>query len=52
MFVLALVYLIILVVAIIGSFWNDPWGARLSGFAVWVLFAIIGFTLFWNTLNR
>ena len=52
MFLLALVYLIILVVAVIGSFWDDPRGARLSGWAQWILFAIIGFVLFWDTLNK
>ena len=52
MFLLALVYLIILVVAAIGYFWNDPRGARISGIAQWVLFAIIGFVLFWGILNR
>lgn len=52
MFLLALVYLIILVVAAIGYFWNDPRAVRISGFAQWVLFAIIGFCLFWNILNR
>lgn len=52
MFLLALVYLIILVVAFIGSMVSDPRGARISGFAQWVLFAIIGFVLFWSVLNR
>lgn len=52
MFLLGLIYLIILVVAIVGSFWNDPRGARISGFAQWVLFAIIGFVLFWSVLNK
>lgn len=52
MFLLALIYLIILVVAAIGYFWNDPRGVRIAGFAQWVLFAIIGFVLFWSVLNR
>jgi len=30
----------------------DPRGARLTGFAIWVLFAIIGFVLFAKELNR
>lgn len=52
MFLLALIYLIILVVAAVGYFWNDPRGLRVSGLAQWVLFAIIGFVLFWNILNK
>lgn len=52
MFLLALVYLIILLVAILGSFWNDPRAVRLSGFAQWTLFAIIGIVLFWSVLNK
>jgi hypothetical protein len=52
MFLLALVYLIILVVAALGFVWNDPRVVRLSGAAQWVLFAIIGFVLFWSVLNR
>lgn len=52
MFLLALIYLIILVVAALGYLWNDPRVVRISGFAQWVLFAIIGFVLFWNILNK
>ena len=52
MFLLALVYLIILVVAAVGVFWNDPRGVRISGIAQWVLFAIIGFVLFFSVLNK
>lgn len=52
MFLLALIYLIILVVAAVGYFWNDPRGVRISGIAQWILFAIIGFVLFWSVLNR
>ncbi len=52
MFLLGLIYLIILVVAAIGYFWNDPRGVRISGIAQWVLFAIIGFVLFWSVLNK
>ncbi len=49
---LAIVYLVILVVAALGYFWNDPRGVRISGVAQWVLFAIIGFVLFFKELNR
>lgn len=53
MFLLALIYLIILVVALLGIVWNeDARFTRLSGAAQWVLFAIIGFVLFWNVLNK
>lgn len=52
MFLLALVYLIILVVAALGYIWTDPRGVRIAGWAQWVLFAIIGFVLFWNVLNK
>jgi len=52
MFLLALVYLIILVVAFVGLVWNDPRVVRLSGAAQWVLFAIIGIVLFWSVLNK
>ncbi len=52
MFLLALVYLIILVVAFVGVVWDDPRVVRLSGWAQWILFAIIGFCLFWNVLNK
>lgn len=52
MFLLALVYLIILVVfGIFGVAWGDPI-ARRGGVAQFVLFAIIGFALFWNVLNK
>ncbi len=49
---LAIVYLIILVVTFIGSFWNDPRFVRITGLAQWILFAIIGFVLFAKELNR
>ena len=49
---LALVYLIILVVAAIGYFWDDPRAVRVGGIAQWVLFAIIGVVLFWKVLNQ
>ena len=52
MFLLALVYLIILVVAGLGYVWNDPRAVRLSGAAQWVLFAILGVVLFWGVLNK
>jgi hypothetical protein len=52
MFLLALIYLIILVVAALGFIWNDPRVVRLSGAAQWALFAIIGIVLFWNILNK
>jgi hypothetical protein len=52
MFLLALVYLIILVIAAVGAFWNDPRAVRIGGIAQWVLFAIIGFALFWSVLNK
>lgn len=52
MFLLALIYLIILVVAAIGYFWDDPRGVRVSGIAQWVLFAIIGFVLFSSVLSK
>jgi hypothetical protein len=52
MFLLALVYLIILVVAAIGYFWPDPRAVRIGGFAQWVLFVIIGIVLFWSVLNK
>ncbi len=52
MFLLALVYLVILIVwAIFGITWADPVGRR-GGIAQFVLFAIIGFVLFWNVLNK
>lgn len=50
MFLLALVYLIILVVWAIFSL-RAPEG-RWGGVAQLVLFAIIGFVLFWSVLNR
>lgn len=50
MFLLALIYLIILVVLIVFSF-SDRW-TRYGGIASLILFAIIGFCLFWNVLNR
>jgi len=49
MFILGLVYLIILVIGAIGYFWEN---ARISSTAQWILFAIIGFVLFWSVLNR
>lgn len=52
MFLLALIYLIILVVAGLGYIWDDPRVVRIGGFAQWVLFVIIGFVLFWSVLNR
>ncbi len=52
MFLLGLIYLIILVVAIAGSFWDNPKGARISGFAQWILFAIIGGVLFYSVLSK
>lgn len=52
MFLLALIYLIVLVVAAIGTFWDDPRAVRIGGFAQWVLFAILGYVTFWSVLNR
>jgi hypothetical protein len=52
MFFLALVYAVILIIAVVAGFWNDPRGVRVSGWAQWILFAIIGFVLFWNVLNK
>lgn len=52
MFLLALIYLIILIAHISFSLsGSERWG-RFSGLAQWVLFAIIGFVLFWNVLNK
>lgn len=52
MFLLALIYVIILIVwAIFGVSWNDA-QARWGGLAQFVLFVIIGFVLFWGTLNK
>jgi hypothetical protein len=52
MFLLGLVYLIILVVIFIGQVWDDPRVVRVGGWASFILFAIIGFVIFWSTLNR
>lgn len=54
MFLLALVYLIILVVWAIFSFRSPvpEGGSRLGGVAQFILFCIIGFVLFWNILNK
>lgn len=52
MFLLALIYLIILVVAFLGLVWDDPRVVRLSGVAQWVLFFILGIAVFWSVLNR
>lgn len=49
---LALVYLVILVVALLGFVWTDPRVVRLGGFAQWVLFAIIFYVLFFEKLNK
>lgn len=51
MFLLALVYLIILVVWAIFSLRASE-GSRWGGLTQLALFAIIGFVLFWNVLNR
>lgn len=50
MFLLALIYLIILVGLIVFNF-NERWG-RFTGIAQIVLFAIIGIALFWSVLNK
>jgi len=52
MFILALIFLIILVVAGVGAFWNDPRAPRIGGIASWILFVIIFIALFWSVLNR
>ena len=51
MFLLALVYLIILIIWAVFSWAPDRWG-RYGSIAELVLFAIIGFALFWNVLNK
>lgn len=52
MFLLALVYVVILIVwAIFGVAWSDPVG-RKGGIAQFVLFVIIGIDLFWSVLNK
>ena len=52
MFILALIYLIILVVAFLGIIWDDVRVVRISGVAQWILFLIIGIVLFWSILNK
>lgn len=48
---LALVYLIILVVALIGNLSSDNQWNRIGGWAQWILFAIIGYELFYGALK-
>lgn len=50
MFFLALIYLIILIVFGVFSY-SDRW-KQFGGLAQLILFAIIGFVLFWNVLNK
>lgn len=51
MFFLGLVYAVILIVWGIFYPWNEA-GRWRNGIASLVLFAIIGFMLFWNILNK
>lgn len=48
MFILGLIYLISLVIIAVFA-WRDR---SYPGFAATVLFAIIGFVLFWDVLNK
>jgi len=48
MFILALIYLIILVAGIFISYRANGW----SNLAEWVLFLIIGYVLFFDVLNK
>ena len=52
MFLLGIIYLVILIIAAVGTFWDDARVARVGGFAQFVLFVIIGFVLFWSILNK